>query len=76
MAPPLIMNVLFSRLLDLFSPLLRAFRRFDIAILLSAAALIIFYLWASPIRVHSLTLQDSHFPSKGEFEISRAGNAG
>jgi hypothetical protein len=50
-------------------PVLTTIRRFDLAILLTLSAFIILYLWFSPIRVHTLTLEDSHFPAKGEFEI-------
>lgn len=50
-------------------PVLLKLHRFELAMLLSLAALILAYLWLSPIRVHDLTLEDSHFPAKGEFSI-------
>lgn len=66
------MNDFFSQLLGRLRPALKTIRRFDIAILLSIAAIIILYLWLSPIRVHNLTLEDSLFPEKGEFEIKNS----
>ena len=62
----------FSPPLGRISPALQTIRRFDIAILLSIAAIIALYLWLSPIRVHNLTLEDSLFPEKGEFEIKNS----
>lgn len=50
-------------------PTIKILRRYDIAILATISALVALYLWLSPIRVHTLTLEDSLFPSKGEFEI-------
>ncbi|HEY6528111.1 MAG TPA: glycosyltransferase family 39 protein [Cellvibrionaceae bacterium] len=61
------MNNFFTAPLGRVRPALHMLRRFDIAILLTIAAFIIAYLWLSPIRVHDLTLEDSHFPAKGEF---------
>lgn len=72
MFAPLIMNNVFTQMLDWTRMIQRILRRYDVAILLAAAALIIVYLWASPVRVHNLTLEDSLFPAKGEFEISNS----
>lgn len=63
------MNNLASQLMGGVRTSLRTLRRYDIAILLSFASIIALYLWLSPIRVHDLTLRDSLFPYKGEFEI-------
>ncbi|RZA07369.1 MAG: hypothetical protein EOO68_03535 [Moraxellaceae bacterium] len=63
------MNNFFTALLGRAHPALDKLRRYDIAILLTIAAFIIAYLWLSPIRVHDLTLEDSHFPGRGEFSI-------
>ncbi len=59
----------FALFLERVRPVLRTLRRYDIAILSTVAVLSILYLWLSPIRVHNLTLEDSLFPDKGEFEI-------
>lgn len=66
------MNDFFALYLARVRPILGTLRRYDIAILSAVAALIIAYLWLSPIRVHDLTLEDSQFPSKGEFTITNS----
>lgn len=63
------MNNLFTALQGRTLLILHIFRRYEVAILLAVAGLISFYLWFSPIRVHSLTLEDSLHASKGEFQI-------
>lgn len=66
------MNDFLASLRDRVRPIPGKLRRYDIAILGTVAVLIIAYLWLSPIRVHNLTLEDSLFPDKGEFEISNS----
>lgn len=66
------MTNIFSLQLDRVRLILGTIRRYDIAILFAIAALIILYLWLSPIRVHDLTLEDSNFRSKGAFEITNS----
>lgn len=63
------MNDSFVSLSSRIRTAITTIRRFEIAIFLTIAAFIILYLWLSPIRVHTLTLEDSHYPAKGEFEI-------
>lgn len=66
------MNNYFTALLGGLRPAIQLFRRYDIVMLVAVAAIIFVYLWFSPIRVHNLTLEDSLFPSKGEFEINNS----
>lgn len=66
------MNDFFALLLDRVRLIQRTLRRYDIAILSTIAVFIIVYLWLSPIRVHNLTLEDSNFRYKGEFEINNS----
>lgn len=63
------MNPLFAAVWGRIYPALISLRRYDIAVLLPLAALIIAYLWLSPVRVHDLTLQDSYYSGRGEFSI-------
>ena len=66
------MNNLISLLQVKGQPFFRAFGRYDLVILMVVASLISAYLWLSPVRVHSLTLEDSQYHSKGEFEINNS----
>lgn len=66
------MNPLVAASWGRMQPILLKLRRYELAIILPIAALIIAYLCLSPVRVHNLTLVDSLFPNRGEFAITNS----